>query len=129
MRDECTSPGTMWASVMMPDSHGMSRLHVCIDMIIFPFGSTMILIGCVAGRMFTATDPSTRKCPVAPESEQAQLTAFFKLIVLKMVFTIGSSCRLLAWIICCHAAEQVVVCCSCCRTWAALILVPRAPLL
>ena len=90
MRDEWAHPRTMWDLVMMPGSHCMSRLHVFVDMIVFLFGS-MTLIGCVASLMFTAADPSTRKCPVAPASEEkAHWTAFSNLSVLKMVFAIES---------------------------------------
>ena len=87
MRDECASPGTMWVVVMASGSQCMSRLHVCVDKITFPFGRS-ILIGCRAG--------FTRKYPVAPQSEKAHSTAFSNLIVLEMVFNIDSSCRLLA---------------------------------
>ena len=52
---------------MMPGSNGMPRLHVCVNMRVFLFGA-MLLIRCVANRMFTAVDSSMRKCPVAPES-------------------------------------------------------------
>ena len=89
------SPGTIWASVVMPGSHDMLRLHVCIDMMILPFVS-MILTGYTASRMFTAVDPSTRKCPVVSESEKAHSITFFDLIVLKMVFATGDVYRLLA---------------------------------
>ena len=72
--DACASPGTMCASVIWSGSHGMSRLHVCVDLMIFPFGSAMA-IGLVAGLTFTAGEPLIKKRPVAPESESAHLTA------------------------------------------------------
>ena len=75
----------------------------------------MILIGCVTDHMFTAADSSTIKCLVAPEYEKAHVTALSNLIVLKMVFAIVSSCRLLVLMMCCHAAESMVVCYGCCR--------------
>ena len=31
MSDECSSPGTMCASVSLLDIHGMSNLHVCVE--------------------------------------------------------------------------------------------------
>ena len=128
MGDECVSPGTMWASVMMPESNGMSKLHVCVGMIFVPFGS-MILIEYVASCMFTAVNPSTQKCPVAPESKKANSTAFCNLIVLKMVCVIWSLNRMLNCTMCCYAAERVVVCSGCAKIWLALMMVPRVPLL
>ena len=38
MRDELERPGTICASVTVFGSHGMSKLHVCVDCIIFPLG-------------------------------------------------------------------------------------------
>ena len=70
MSDECVNPGTMCASVISDGTHGISRLHVCVELIIFPFGS-VICSGNSAFFMFTVGDPSTRKCAVAPESDIA----------------------------------------------------------
>ena len=118
----------MWVSVMMPGSHGMSRLHVCVDMISFPFGR-IIFIGCVASCMFTAADLSMRKCPVTLESEKAHSTAFFNLIVLKMVFAVGSLYRMLARKMCCHDVARVVTCRGSCEMLSLFALVPCASLL
>ena len=52
----------------------MSRLHVCVDLMLFPFGSVMV-IGLVAGLMFTAGEPLIKKWPIAPESDSAHFTA------------------------------------------------------
>ena len=101
---------------------------MCVDMIMFPFGS-MILIGCVTDHMFTAADSSTIKCLVAPEYEKAHVTALSNLIVLKMVFAIESSCRLLAWTMRCLDVARVVACRGSCEIWSLLALVPRASLL
>ena len=49
--DEYDSPGTMWASVILWGSHGMSRLHVLVDRIRDPSGS-LILSGLVDGCCF-----------------------------------------------------------------------------
>ena len=70
IREECDNPGTMWASVTVSGSHGMSRLHVCVDFIVLPFGSVMV-IGLVAFCILVAGAPSIRKCAVAPESDRA----------------------------------------------------------
>ena len=52
----------------------MSRLHVCVDLMLLPFGSVMV-IGLVAGLMFTASEPLIKKWPVAPEYDSAHFTA------------------------------------------------------
>ena len=48
----------------------MSRLHVCVDLIVLPFGN-VIEMGLRAILLFVTGALSTRKCPVAPESEMA----------------------------------------------------------
>ena len=101
---------------------------MCVEMIIFLFGS-MILIGYVVSRIFTAMDPLRRRCPVVQESEKAHSIAFFKLSVLKMVFAIGSSCRLLACTMCCHNVVHVVACRGRGEIWSSFAMVPRVPLL
>ena len=70
MRDEWERPGTICASVTVLGSHGMSKLHVCVDCIIFPLGS-VIFNGDDVNFLLTTGAPCTRKCPVAPESEMA----------------------------------------------------------
>ena len=70
MRDEWERPGTIFASVTVFGSHGMSKLHVCVYFIIFPLGS-VIFNGDDVNFLLTTGSPCTRKCPVAPESEMA----------------------------------------------------------
>ena len=62
MRDECASPGTIWASIMTSGSQGIMILHVCIDMLTFPFGR-ILLIGRRAVCMLPAAVPLMRKWP------------------------------------------------------------------
>ena len=57
------------------------KLHVYVDMIFLPFGNR-IWIGLVAFLLLTTGAPSTRKCPVAPESEIAYCMAWTTLLVL-----------------------------------------------
>ena len=68
MRDEWEIPGTICASVNVFGSHGMSKLHVCVDFIIFPLGS-VIFNGDTVNFLLTTGAPYTRKCPVVPEFE------------------------------------------------------------
>ena len=53
-------PGTMWACVAAPRSHGMSRLHVCVDRIVLPSGRWTVM-GFGSRWMLMAWAPSTRK--------------------------------------------------------------------
>ena len=62
-----------------------------------------MVIGFVAGLMFTAGDPLIKKWPVAPESDSAHLTALFSRSWSNIVLACGSSRKLLAWMMCCHA--------------------------
>ena len=70
MRDEWGRPGTICDSDTVFGIHGMSKLHVCVDCIIFPLGS-VIFNGDDVIFLLTTGAPCTRKCPVAPESEMA----------------------------------------------------------
>ena len=79
-------------------SHGISRLHMCVEFIVFPF-SKVILIGDLAGRQLTTSAPSTIKFPVAPESEKFHCMARFSFSILKLVASIGSSRKKLAYTI------------------------------
>ena len=76
----------------------MSRLHVCVDCMIFPLGS-VILIGFVVIFLFTTGAPATRKCPVAPESEMACWTALVVLGSSTMVEACGNWATLVACMI------------------------------
>ena len=64
-------------------SQGISKLHVCVDVMIFPFGIVM-LIGLSATCKFVTGAPSTRKWPVAPESDMAYSIAILSLSVLSI---------------------------------------------
>ena len=66
----------MWFGI-----HGMYKLHVCVDVMILQFGIVM-LIGLSATCKFLTGAPSTRKWPVALESEMAYLVAILSLSVL-----------------------------------------------
>ena len=70
MRYEWERTGTICASVTVFGSHGMSKLYVCVDCIIFPLGS-VIFNGDDVIFWLTTGAPCTIKCPVAPESEMA----------------------------------------------------------
>ena len=69
---------------------------------LLPFGRVMV-IGFVAGLMFTAGEPLIKKWPVAPESDSAHFTALFSRSWSNIVLACGSSRKLLAWMMCCHA--------------------------
>ena len=102
------SPGTMCASVICTGSHGMSRVYVWNDWITLPFGN-VITIGCAAICLFMTGAPSTKKWPVAPESEMACLTAQTRRCGLKMVADRGSCCMLFAWTVAVHADLRVAI--------------------
>jgi hypothetical protein len=106
INDECANPGTMWASVISWGNHGMLRLHVCVDVITLPFGILM-LIGLVARRLLVTGAFSTRKWPVAPESDMACCTDLVTFALSKIVAALGSSCRLFACTIICHTLLRV----------------------
>ena len=59
INDECDKPGPICASVICASSHGISRLHVCVDCIRLPLGNKM-LIGFFSGTTFTAGAPATK---------------------------------------------------------------------
>ena len=48
----------------------MFKLHVYVDVIVPPSGN-VIVMGSMAFRLLMTLAPSTRKCPVAPESASA----------------------------------------------------------
>ena len=106
--DACASPGTMWASVISSGNQGMSRLHVWVDLMVLPLGSVMV-IGFVAIALLVTGAFSTRKWPVAPESEMACLTARTRRCGLKMVTEYGSCFRLFACTIVAHADLYVAI--------------------
>ena len=62
-------------------SHGMSKLRVCFDSMLLPFGIVM-LIGFSDTCKFVIGAPSTRKWPVAPKSEMAYSIARLSLSTL-----------------------------------------------
>ena len=104
--DACASPGTMWASVISSGNQGMSRLHVWVDLMVLPLGSVMV-IGFVAIALLVTGAFSTRKCPVAPESEMACLTDRVTRAGSNMVAACGKLLRLLAWIVVSQALALV----------------------
>ena len=85
----------MCASVIVSGSRGISKLHVCVDNSFDPSG-IMICIGFWAGCLFIAGAPSTKKCPVAPESEMAHWTALVILFVSSDIAACGNCVKLLA---------------------------------
>ena len=93
--EACDRPGTIWASVITPGSQGMSKLQVWVELIVLPLGS-LILIGFVAILLFTTCAPSTRKWPVAPESENAHSMLLVTWTLSKMLAASGNSLKLLA---------------------------------
>ena len=93
--DKCESPGTMCASVNASGSHGISRLHVCVDWMLLPLGS-VLLSGDDVGLLLTTGDPCNIKCPVAPESDMAYCTAPCNLVGCKLGAVFGRCCRLCA---------------------------------
>ena len=96
----------MWACVISLGIHGMSKLHVWVDLMVLPLGRVMV-IGLLAGRMLVAGAFSTKKWPVAPESEMACFTDLVTRCTSKIVAAFGVACRLFAWTIAFHAAERV----------------------
>lgn len=95
INDECANPGTMCASVITCGSHGMSRLHVWVDLIVFPFGS-VIEMGFAATCLFTTGASSTKKWPVAPESDIACFTDLVTRFASNIACALGICMRLLA---------------------------------
>ena len=68
-----------------------------------------MVIGFVASLIFTAGKPLIKKWPVAPESDSAHLTALFSRSWTNIVLACGSSRKLLAWTMCCHALYRARV--------------------
>lgn len=69
-REACARPGTMCALVASWRSHGMSTLHVCVDLRVAPSGS-VIVIGWRSSCLLMTWAPSIMKWLVAPESLSA----------------------------------------------------------
>ena len=78
----------MCAFVAAVGSPGISRLHVCVDLICFPSGRCMCR-GFVVGCMFCTGAPGTMKWPVAPASAIASLVGILMLVVLNIVSAFG----------------------------------------
>ena len=70
IKDTWARPGIICASVTWYGSHVMSRLHVCVDVVVLPLSNVMV-IAFVAFFLLTTGVPSTKKRPVAPESDMA----------------------------------------------------------
>ena len=101
IREECCSPGTMWASVISSGSHGIPKLHVCVEYMMLPSGS-FIAIGNSAAFMLTTAEPSTRKCDDAPESESTYSTNRTRRLVLNIICELGDWVRSLSLTIFIH---------------------------
>ena len=84
----------------------MSRLHVWVDLMDFPLGNVTV-IGLVARCLLVTGAFSTRKWPVAPESDMACFTDLVILAVSQIAVDCGNSCKLFACSICCHAVVRV----------------------
>ena len=93
--DECESPGTMCASVNASGSHGIYRLHVCVDCMLLPLGC-VILSGDSVGLLLTTGAPCNRKFHVAPESDMAYCTVPCTLVGCEIGAVFGRCCRLCA---------------------------------
>ena len=93
--DKCESPDKMCASVNASGSHGISRLHVCVDWMPLPLGS-VILSGDSVGLLLTTGAPCNRKCHVAPESDMAYCAAPCNLVGCKLGAVFGCCCMLCA---------------------------------
>ena len=95
MRDECANPGTMCALVISCGNNGMSRLHMCVDNMILPYGS-LIAIGYLATLILTAGNPFMIKCEDAPESDSVYFTRFTSRLVLNIINALADCCSLLS---------------------------------
>ena len=73
------NPGTMWASLALVGSVGMSNSHISLVLICSPFGS-VTLIGFVAGLRLLVGEFNIRKLLVAPESMMAHCLTLSLLI-------------------------------------------------
>jgi hypothetical protein len=70
-RRECDArPGMMWAFLVAAGSSGRSRVQVCVDCTLSPFGRQATR-GTVAAQMFVAGALVVRKWLIAPESRIA----------------------------------------------------------
>ena len=87
INDACANPGTICASGTWFGSNGMYRLHVCVDVIILPFGN-LILIGLSATCKFVTGTHSIRQWPVAPESDIAYSVAILPLYVFGVFYAL-----------------------------------------
>ena len=77
-----------------------------VDLIVCPLGKVMV-IGLRTGRLFVAGAFSTRKWPVAPESEIACLIDLVILLLLKIASARGNWYKLFAWTMVFHADVRV----------------------
>ena len=73
INEECDSPGTIYASVILFGIQGISKSPTWVKHTRDPAGN-LIATGFSATLKFTIGTPSTRKCAVAPESEMANST-------------------------------------------------------
>ena len=73
---------------------------------VLPLGKVMV-IGLLAGRLLVTGAFSTKKWPVAPESEMACLTDLVTRCWSKIAFALGIACKFLAWMIAFQAVVRV----------------------
>ena len=81
IKDECANPGAMFGPVMVSGSHDMNKLHEWVDLMLIPLRN-VIMMGLFIIVLFFTGAPSIKKCPIAPESDTACLTALVTRFVL-----------------------------------------------
>ena len=74
IKDDWDMHGTIWASVINDGSHGIFKLHMCVDLMILLFDRVMVRMGLLVAWIFAAGVSFIRKCTVAPESDSASWT-------------------------------------------------------
>ena len=77
-----------------------------MDLMVLPLGRVMVS-GLLAGQMLVAGVFSTKKWPVAPESDIACLTDLVIRLTSKIVAACGIAWRSFAWTIVFQAADRV----------------------
>ena len=77
-----------------------------VDWMVLLFGNVMV-IGLCAVRLLVAGAFSTKKWPVAPESEIAWLMDLVMRCLLKIAAALGKWCKLFAWMMVFHAVVCV----------------------
>ena len=83
----------------------MLILQVCVDFITLPSGR-LIEMEFDVGRTSITGVPGSTKCPMAPASATAILTAVFIIPVLEQMSALGKSLKLLLKIVFLHASAR-----------------------